>query len=107
MRVVILYHPNQEFAGLAEDYVKEFERVHADKTIELLSLDTVAGSDMARLYDAVRYPAILAIADDGSLQKLWQDRPWPLMDEVSAYAGESLEVTDVLDYHSVTLTPSH
>jgi hypothetical protein len=45
----------------------------------------VEGSDMAKLYDVVRYPAILAVADDGSLQRLWQDRPWPLMDEVSPY----------------------
>ena len=104
MRVVILYHPNEEFAGLAEDYVKDFERVHADKTIELLSLDTPAGADMATLYDVVRYPAILALADNGSLQKLWQDRPWPLMDEVAAYAGESLEVADLLDYHSVSVS---
>ncbi len=92
---------------MAEDYVKDFERIHADRSIELISLDTPAGADMARLYDVVRYPAILAIADDGSLQKLWQDRPWPLMDEVSTYAGDSLEVTDLLEYHSVSLTPSH
>lgn len=91
---------------MAEDYVKDFERVHPDKSIELISLDTAAGADMARLYDVVRYPAILAISDNGSLQKLWQDRPWPLMDEVSAYAGESLEVTDLLEYHSVSVTPT-
>jgi hypothetical protein len=85
MRCIILYHPNQEFAGMAEDYKKDFERTHQGKKLELLSLETVQGADMAKLYDVVRYPAILAIADDGSLQKLWQDRPWPLMDEISAY----------------------
>jgi hypothetical protein len=37
MKVVILYHPNAEFAGLAEDYKKDFERQHAGKTIELVS----------------------------------------------------------------------
>jgi hypothetical protein len=41
---------------------------------------------MAKLYDIVRYPAILAVANDGSLQKMWQDMPWPLMDEVAAYS---------------------
>lgn len=87
MKVVILYHPNAEFAGLAQDYTKDYHRRHPDRPeFELISLDTVEGSEMARLYDVVRYPAILALANDGSLQKLWQDQPWPLMDEVSAYS---------------------
>jgi hypothetical protein len=86
MRVVILYHPNQEFAGLAEDFKRDFEARHKDREIELVSLETIEGAEMAKLYDVVRYPAILAVADDGQLQKLWQDRPLPLIDEVSAYA---------------------
>ena len=87
MRVVILYHPNQEFAGMAEDYARDYYHRHQDRPkIELLSLDTVEGSEMAKLYDVVRYPAILAVAQGGGLQKLWQDRPWPLMDEVAAYS---------------------
>jgi hypothetical protein len=44
---------------------------------------------MAKLYGVVRYPAILVVANDGSLQKFWQDRPWPLMDEVAAYSMSS------------------
>jgi hypothetical protein len=87
MRVIILYHPNREFAGLAEDYAKDYHRRHQDRPkMELVSLETVEGSEMAKLYDIVRYPAILAVANDGSLQKMWQDMPWPLMDEVAAYS---------------------
>jgi hypothetical protein len=85
MKVVILYHPNQEFAGTVEDFKRDFERQHQAKKIELISLETVAGAEMAKLYDVVRYPAILAIENDGSLQKLWQDQSMPLMDEVNAY----------------------
>lgn len=87
MRLVILYHPNSEFAGLAQDYKRDFEARHHDKKIELLSLEEVAGAETANLYDVVRYPAILAIANDGSLLKLWQDQPWPVMDELAAYSG--------------------
>ena len=86
MRTVILYHPNAEFAGLAEDYKRDFEQRHADRQIELISLETVVGADMAKLYDVVRYPAILVISNDGQLQKFWQDQPFPLMDEVAAYS---------------------
>jgi len=88
MRTVILYHPHSEFAGLAEDYKRDFEDRHQGKEIELLSLDETAGAELAKLYDVVRYPAILAIAEDGGLQKVWQDQPWPLQDEVAAYATQ-------------------
>ena len=87
MKVIALYHPNSEFAGMAQDYVRDYHRKYQDRPkIELLSLDTVKGSELAGIYDVVRYPAILAVAQDGSLQKLWQDRPFPLFDEVAAYS---------------------
>jgi hypothetical protein len=85
MRAVILYHPNSEFAGMAQDYKRDFENRNTGKKIDLVSLDEAAGSDMAALYDIVRYPAILVVAGDGGLQKMWQDRPWPTFDEVAAY----------------------
>jgi hypothetical protein len=87
MRIVSLYHPNAEFAGLAEDYARDYKRKYNDE-IELLSLETTAGAELAKLYDAVRYPALLIISHDGGLQKMWQDRPWPLMDEVAAYSNK-------------------
>lgn len=87
MRTVILYHPDAEFAGLVQDFRREFEQRHQDRKIDLVSLDTTEGSEMAKLYDVVRYPAILVIASDGQLQKLWQDRPFPLMDQVAAYSA--------------------
>ena len=88
MKVVILYHPNAEFAGLAEDFKRDFESRHQDRKVDLISLETVEGAEMAKLYDVVRYPAILVVANNGSLQKLWQDRPFPLFDEVAAYAPQ-------------------
>jgi len=87
MRTVILYHPEAEFAGLVQDFKREFEQRHQDRKVDLMSLDTTEGSEMAKLYDVVRYPAILVIASDGQLQKLWQDRPFPLMDQVAAYSA--------------------
>lgn len=90
MRTVIVYHPRQEFAGVVDDFKSDFEARYPDKKIELASLETVEGSELAALYDIVRYPAILVIAENGSLQKLWQDRPFPLMDEVAAYSLNSV-----------------
>jgi len=87
MRTVILYHPASEFAGMAEDYARDYHRKYETAAeIEMLSLDIKEGAQLAELYDVVRYPAIMVIGPDGQLQKLWQDRPWPLMDEVASYA---------------------
>ncbi len=88
MRTVNLYHPNNEFAGKVEEFKRDFEARYPDKKIELISLETTAGDEMAKLYDVVRYPAILVIAGEGHLQKFWQDQPFPLIDEVAAYARQ-------------------
>jgi hypothetical protein len=88
MRTVILYHPKDEFAGMAEDYARDFHRKYAAKPeIKLVSLDEVEGTQMAELYDVVRFPALLAVGPDSQLQKMWQDQPWPLLDEVAAYSA--------------------
>lgn len=87
MRTVILYHPKSEQAGPAETFKHDFEARHHGRKVELVSLETIQGSEMAKLYDIVRYPAILVVARDGSLQKLWQDWPWPPMDEVYSYSS--------------------
>lgn len=88
MRIVILYHPNSEFAGKVEDFRRDFEAKYSDKKVELVSLETVQGADMAKLYDVTQYPAILVLSGEGHLQKFWQDQPFPLIDEIAAYATQ-------------------
>lgn len=85
MKLVILYHPNSEFARAAEEYVRDFQH-QKNKQIELVSLETVAGADMARLYDVTQYPALLALRESGELLKDWQGDQLPLMNEVAAYS---------------------
>lgn len=84
MKVAILYHPNSEFARSVEEYSVNFERQRGKK-IDLVSVDTQEGSEMARLYDVTRYPAVLAVRDSGEMLALWQDDQLPLMNEVAAY----------------------
>lgn len=87
MKVIVLYHPNSEQDGLVQDYSHDYERFKAKK-IELVSLETQAGADYARLYDITQYPAFLAISDSGTLQRLWQGSPMPLMDELDYYTHD-------------------
>ncbi len=84
MRVLILYHPKSEHSGKVEDYAHEYQRFKGNK-LRLVSLETRDGAATASLYDITQYPAILALADDGSLQKLWQGEELPMLGELDPY----------------------
>lgn len=85
MRIVILYHPKSEQEGKVLDYVRDYHIRHPDRQVELVSLETIEGSEMARIYDITRYPAILVIAAGGALQQLWEGETLPLMNEIDAF----------------------
>src|SRR3989344_2188084 len=104
MKVLALYHPNSEQDGLIQDFARDYERFKSKK-LELISLETVEGADYARLYDIVQYPAFLAIADNGTLQRMWQGMPLPLMDELSYYDQESKPIRPQQIRTIMPLTP--
>jgi hypothetical protein len=83
MKATILYHPYSESARVVEEYAHDFERIHGT-AIELVSLETKEGAELAKLYDIIQYPAVLARRDDGELLQHWQGEQLPLMDEVVA-----------------------
>ena len=85
MKVCVLYHPNSEFARTVEEFAHDIERQQGVK-LELVSVDTREGANMATMYDIVRYPTILALRDEGDLLQMWSGEELPLMNEVAAYA---------------------
>jgi len=87
MKLLILYRPDSEHSRAVDEFSHEFERNHAGKKVELMSLNTREGAALASLYDITRYPAILATTDDGQLLQNWQGDQLPLMNEVAAYAS--------------------
>jgi len=90
MKLLILYRPDSEHSTDVESFVRDFQhRFEAGKKIELVSIDTRDGVATASLYDIVAYPAILALANDGSALNIWQGVPLPLMNEVAGYAYSS------------------
>jgi hypothetical protein len=99
MKVIVLYHPNSEQDGLVQDFARDYARFKAKK-LNLVSLETLEGSDYARLYDITQYPAFLAISENGSLQRLWQGNPIPLMDELDYYTRDQ-------DQHDYSNSISH
>jgi len=87
MKVVVLYRPNSEYARAVEEFAREFSRIYPDKKIELISVDTRDGSATASLYDILKYPAVLALSDDGRVIHEWHEQTLPLINEVSYYAA--------------------
>ncbi len=87
MKISILYHPASEFARAVESYARDFER-QKGAAIELISLETREGAELATLYDIVQYPAVLARRDSGELLKHWEGDPLPLMNEVAGYLAQ-------------------
>jgi hypothetical protein len=90
MKLVILYRPNSEHATEVESYARDFEHRHdlADRT-RLVSVDDRDGAALASLYGIMDFPAILAMADNGSILNIWCGEPLPLMDEVAGYIFSS------------------
>jgi hypothetical protein len=85
MRLVILYRPNSEHARAVETFVQDYRDRHADGRVELVDVDGREGAATVTLYDIMQYPAILALANDGSVLQMWQGDTLPLMDEVAGY----------------------
>lgn len=88
MKVVLLYRPNSAHSRKVEDFVRDFTRFNVDRKIDMISLDTREGAAAASIYGVVQYPAVLALADNGSILRYWQGDQMPLMNEVAYYAKQ-------------------
>jgi hypothetical protein len=86
VKLLILYRPNSEHATTVETFAHDFERQYnVGGKLELQSINTRDGAATANLYDIMSYPAVLALADNGSILNVWQGETLPLMDEVAGY----------------------
>lgn len=88
MKLLILYRPNSEHATAVESFVRDFQKqfFEAGKKVEMVSVDSREGVAQASLYDIMQFPAILALANDGSLINSWLGFPLPIMNDVAGYA---------------------
>ncbi len=85
MKVVILYRPASEYATKVEAFVHDYRVRHSSAKLELINVNQREGAAMASLYDIMRFPAIMAMATDGTLLQLWEGDELPLMDDVASY----------------------
>lgn len=83
--MVILYRPRAEYATAVESFVHDYQVRHGSAKLELVNVDHREGIALASLYDIMQFPAIMALAGDGTLLQLWEGPQLPLMDEVASY----------------------
>lgn len=84
MKVAVLYRSQSEQERPVIELEHEYEH-RTGRQLSLYDLNTRDGAAMASLYDVVRYPAVLAMGNDGSLLQLWQGESLPLMNEIMYY----------------------
>lgn len=63
----------------------DYQVRHGSSKLELVNVDEREGIALASLYDIMQFPAIMAMATDGTLLHLWEGSQLPLMDEVASY----------------------
>ena len=86
MRVVCLYKRETDYGREVEEYLNDIGRYPTNTKIEVLDPESKEGESLARAYDIVRYPAILALnSTDGSVVQSFIGLPLPEMDEVTYY----------------------
>ena len=84
MMVRLIYRPASEQARPAEEFWHEYQR-RTGRALTTIDPDTPEGSALCQVYDIVRYPAVLATRDDGTMQFIAQGLPMPLSNEVEYY----------------------
>lgn len=84
MKVAVLYRSQTENERLVLDFERDYLH-QTGRELTLYDLNTREGADLAELYDVVRYPAVLAMANDGTLLQMWQGEILPLMSDVTYY----------------------
>ncbi len=85
MRVVVLTRENTDYSRTVETFITDFYR-QTGKQLEVMNVDTREGDQLARTYDIVQYPAIIALSTDGQVQNMWSGTLLPTISEVSYYA---------------------
>ncbi|HPD98731.1 MAG TPA: hypothetical protein PLJ04_02545 [Candidatus Saccharibacteria bacterium] len=85
MKVAVLYRSNSEHERLVSNFEREFE-YRTGRSFVKYDVNTRDGAAMASLYDVMRYPSVLALADDGQMLQMWQGDTLPLINEVTYYS---------------------
>jgi hypothetical protein len=83
MKLVILYRPKSEHSTLVESFSERIVDVMPEATVEKIDVDSPDGIMKLEAYGIYQFPAILIIANDGSLIDTWTGDFLPSVDQVA------------------------
>jgi hypothetical protein len=87
MKMLVLYRSQSEHGTKVESFLRDFRHqyeIMAPK-IEVLEYDSREGMAEASLYDIMQAPAIMVLADDGSVLGSWTGDELPMLSTVASY----------------------
>lgn len=85
MKTYIVYKEHSDHSRAVTEYVHDFTK-QTGLNINLLDPESLEGESFCRAYGIMDYPSVVAVADDGQMQKMWVGLPLPTIMEVSYYA---------------------
>lgn len=88
MKILVLYRPNSEHARKVETFLHDLQMQHdvSPSALKILDVDSREGIELAKIYDVMTTPAIIATDNDGGFVYSWIGEDLPLMRDVAAYS---------------------
>lgn len=86
MRVMVFYKTESDYAREVIDFLRDLKR-QTGYELDEVDPDSMEGTELARVYDIVEYPTIVAIDAEGVMQSMWRGLPLPTISEVGYYAS--------------------
>ena len=82
--MVVLTKEGTDYARDVATFLRDFS-YQTGHQLEVLDPESPAGISFCETYDILRFPTLVAIAADGTLQQQWSGLPLPTISEVSYY----------------------
>lgn len=86
MRIVLVYREHSEDRRWVEEFLHDYQ-ARTGRDIEVMDPDSPAAISFCSAYDIMRYPALIAIGNDGTVYEQWNADNWPQIDTVSGLAS--------------------
>lgn len=88
MRTILIRKDDQDYTRDVITWLRDFEHQAGAGLIEEIDPETTEGENLVETYDLLEYPAIMVLAEDGSVVQMWKGMPLPSPDMVSYFARQ-------------------
>lgn len=84
MKTTIIWNEQTDYASEVRQWLRDFEHdTGRGNEIKHLDPESEEGSDFAKLYDILQFPAIVVTDNDGRMIQMWKGKPLPQIEQVA------------------------